>query len=200
TKLNDMTRTAISFLFLFLINLLLAQNSDYLYDPSPEQPYGLVHPDAPEQLKDWAPLIGTCDCKSVARNPDQSWGDTTIMVWRWKYIMNGWGVQDETLKADGGHSGSIRQYIPDSTRWYVHYYSNTGPTAILPAWEGNKQNDGTIVLYRPQAAPNGMEGFYKINFTQITESGFHWLGEWVNEDESFSYPTWRIYCRKRKAP
>ena len=172
-------------------------NATYAYEPSPDHPFGLPHPDMPEQHKDFAPLIGECLCKSLSRINQQTWGDTVMMTWRWKYIMNGMAVQDETLKEDGLHAGSIRQYIADSARWYVHYYSSNGPTATLPAWEGNKTENGDIILYRDQQAPNGMDGKYKITFSDISESGFNWLGEWVTPDESFSYPTWKIYCKKK---
>ena len=174
---------------------LQAQNS-YTYEPSSEHPFGLPNPEAPKELIDFAPLIGECNCKSVSRIDKDTWTDTIQMTWRFKYIMNGMGIQDETLKADGKHSGSIRQFIPDSSRWFVHYYSSNGPTSILPAWEGNKMEDGKIILYKDQKAPNGMDGNYKITFSDITSEGFNWLGEWVTKTESYSYPTWKIYCKK----
>lgn len=43
-----------------------------------------------------------------------------------------------------------------------------------------------------------MDGFYKITFYDISEEGFKWLGEWVNTTETFSFPTWKIDCKKRK--
>ncbi len=175
--------------------LLLAQ---YEYEPSAEHPFGLPNPEAPEEVKDWAKLIGECDCISTSRGPNQEWGEPVEMLWRFKYILNGKGVQDETLKADGQHSGSIRQFIADSTKWYVHYYSSNFPSTQLPAWEGTKVSEDSIVLYRPQVAPNGMDGFYKIVFSEITEDGFNWLGQWVNTTETITYPTWKISCKKRR--
>lgn len=169
----------------------------YEYEPSEEYPYGRPHPEAPQEIKDFAPLIGECDCQSIMRNQDQTWQEALPMIWRFKYIMNGLAVQDENLKTDGSHSGSIRQYIADSARWYVHYYSSGAPSPVLPAWEGGKTEENKIVLYRPQKAPNGMEGFYKIQFYDISRAGFKWLGEWVNPDESIRYPTWKIECEKR---
>ncbi|MEM6348197.1 MAG: hypothetical protein AAF927_30225 [Bacteroidota bacterium] len=178
--------------------LSFAQTNTFDYEASPEHPFGQPNPEAPEQIGDWAPLIGECDCKSVSRNPDQSWAEPVDMVWRFKYIMNGNAVQDETIKADGLHSGSIRQYNADSSRWYVHYYSNSVVSPNLSAWEGNLTEDGQIILYKPQTAPNGMEGFYKITFYEISEQGFKWLGEWVSPDESFKFPAWKIECEKRE--
>lgn len=174
---------------------LLAQ---YDYDSSLEHPYGLPNPEAPKELLDFAPLIGECDCKSQTRNADQTWAEPSDMVWRFKYIMNGMGVQDETLKADGRHSGSIRQFIADSTKWYVHYYSSGSPSPTLPTWEGNKNEDGNLVLYRDQKAPNGMEGFYRLTFYDIENTGFKWIGEWVDKTESVVFPTWKIDCSNGK--
>jgi len=41
---------------------------------------------------------------------------------------------------------------------------------VISAWEGNRKNNA-ITLYKEQKTPNGMDGFYKINFTDISEKG-----------------------------
>ena len=184
---------------LTLLITCLAWGQSYLYEASEAYPYGRPNPDAPKEVTDYAKLIGTCDCKSVSRISRTEWADTVSMIWTFKYIMNGWGVQDMTLKGDGKHSGSIRQFNADSSKWYVHYY--TGPSAVpmLPSWEGTtKTEDGSLVLYRENAAPNGMEGFFRLTFSNISDDGFHWAGEWVDKAETIVYPTWRIVCKKRK--
>ncbi len=168
------------------------------YSVSETNPYGLPNPEAPEEIKDFQPLMGKCNCRSISRNQDQSWADAVDMTWEWKYIMNGMAVQDETLKADGKHSGSIRQFIADSSKWYVHYLSSGAPTTTLPTWEGNKKANGNIVLYRDQKAPNGMEGYYRLTFYDINKSGYKWIGEWVDKTEKIVYPTWKIECSKNE--
>lgn len=183
--------------FILMLLLPITTIAQYDYEPSKEHPYGLPNPEAPKELLDFAPMIGTCDCKSKTRNQDGTWAESIDMLWRFKYIMNGTAVQDETLKTDGGHSGSIRQFIADSTRWYVHYYSNKMPSTILPTWEGVKRESGTIVLYREQKAPNGMEGFFRLTFSDMSDKGYKWIGEWVSTDESIVYPTWKIDCMRR---
>ena len=182
---------------LALVLLPLFTLAQFDFEPSAAHPYGLPNPEAPKELLDFAPMIGECDCKSQTRNPDQTWAEPVDMLWRFKYIMNGMGVQDETLKLDGKHSGSIRQFIPDSTRWYVHYYSSGAPSTILPTWEGNKSEDGKIVLYRDQKAPNGMDGSFRLTFYDMSGEGYKWIGEWVNPDETIVFPTWKIDCTKR---
>lgn len=171
------------------------------YEANSQYAYGRPNPKAPKQIKDYAPLIGICDCTSQNRNPDQTWADPVPMTWVFKYIMNGMAVQDETLKADGAHSGSIRQYNSDSTKWYVHYYSSAAPIPTLPSWEGVKDSEANkIVLYKDSPAPNGTPGNYRLTFSDISEEGFKWVGEWVDKAETMAFPTWKIDCKKRNTP
>lgn len=186
----------LAYLFFFFASIF--SYAQYEYEASAKNPFGKLNPEAPEQTADFAPLIGTCVCKSVTRIDQNTWADTVMMNWTFKYIMNGMAVQDETLKEDGAHSGSIRQYNADSARWYVHYYSSSTPTPVLSAWEGNKNENGDIVLYRDQPAPNQTPGFYRLTFSNITENGYNWAGEWVNKTETFAYPTWKIFCKRKE--
>ncbi|MEM7548442.1 MAG: hypothetical protein AAF363_02125 [Bacteroidota bacterium] len=180
-------------IFMMFSQLSIAQ---YSYEPSLEYPFGKPNPEAPEEIKGYDALIGLCNCKSETKGPDGSWNEPVPMTWRFKYIMNGWGVQDETLKEDGTYSGSIRQYNTDSSKWYVHYYTSANVSPQLSSWEGSRNSDGNIVLYRKQKAPNGMDGFYRLTFYGIDESGYKWIGEWVSPDESVIFPTWKISCTR----
>lgn len=165
------------------------------YEATEAQPYGKPNPEASEKLLDFSPMIGTCDCLSETRKQDQSWNEPVKMIWRFKYIMNGLAVQDEVFSEGNRYAGSIRQVIED--KWYVHYYSSQSPSKVLPAWEG-ELTDNKIVLYREQKAPNGMEGFFRITFYDMSDNGFKWIGEWVDTNEKIVYPTWKINCKKRK--
>ena len=186
------------YLFLsILISWGTVAQIDTRYEPNADYPHGRLNPKAPKEVADWDALIGTCDCDSDIRNPDGSWAETTKMVWKWKYIMNGTAVQDETWLPNGRHAGSIRQFIADSSKWYVHFYSDPGATPALPAWEGGMRGD-SLVLYRDQKAPNGMDGMYRITFSDMNTDGFNWIGEWVDTTENIVYPTWKISCKKRK--
>ena len=184
-------------LFAATILLSYCAIAQYDYAASSKNPFGKLNPNAPPETADFANLIGTCDCNSVSRIDQNSWADTVKMLWTFKYIMNGKGVQDLTLKEDGTHGGSIRQYNADSSRWYVYYYTSSVITPTLSTWEGGKKQDD-IVLYKDQPAPNGMEGFYRLTFSNISNDGFNWAGEWVDKTEAIVYPTWRIFCTKIK--
>lgn len=153
-----MKKLSFSILFgaVLLMGLSLnAQQLSFPFEPLAENPFGLPNPKANPAIKDFAPMIGLCNCVSQARNADQTWAEPEAMTWRFKYIMNGMAVQDETLKANGVHSGSIRQFNSDSLKWYVHYYTSSAAVATLPAWEGNVTAEkDKVVLYKEQKAPN----------------------------------------------
>ncbi|TYA59679.1 hypothetical protein [Formosa maritima] len=183
-----------------LANLLVLVSfslfSQYNYEPSEASPFGQPNPEAHKQITDYEAMIGSCNCTSTRINQDGTWTEPESMTWTWKYILNGMAVQDQTLKSDGSHSGSIRQFIADSSRWYVHWYSSKTPSTTFPTWEGNKKENGNIVLYKDQAAPNGVEGFYRLTFYDISKSGYKWVGEWVDKTETVVFPTWKIDCTR----
>lgn len=184
---------------LFLLALFASFSSfaQKNYNASKEFPYGKANPEAPQQVKDYQTLIGTNKCSSESRNPDGSWANPVDMIWTWKYILNGMAVQDESFKSDGSHAGSIRQFIADSSRWYVHWYSSKTPSTTFPVWEGNKKED-KIVLYREQKAPNGTDGYFRLTFYDMSDIGFKWVGEWTDKEEKIIYPTWKINCIRQK--
>ena len=183
-------------LLIFLSFFVVSVSAQYEYEPSMQNPFGKLNPAAYLQTTDFEPLIGVSECISESRAADGSWNSEVNMLWKWKYIMNGMAVQDETLKEDGLHSGSIRQFNADSSKWYVHYYSSKGIPKTLPAWEGEKK-DSKIVLYREQKAPNGMDGSYRLTFYDMSETGYKWIGEWVDKSETVVYPTWKINCTRK---
>ena len=167
------------------------------FEPSEEYPYGQANPKAPKQLNDFAPMIGLCDCLSERRNQDGTWPEPIKMIWKFKYIMNGMAIQDETFKEDEINSGSIRQFNLDSLKWYVHYYTSNAASPKLSSWEGGKEND-EIILLMPQKAPNGMDGFSRLTFYDINENGFKWMGEWIDTAGQVNFPFWKIDCTKRE--
>ena len=166
------------------------------FEATEQNPFGLKNPAAPEQLGDFEPMIGVCDCKSSRRGPDGVWADTTDKVWQFEYTLNGTAIQDHTW-AQGFFATSIRQFHVDSNKWVVNYSSYPLVSTTGGVWLGGKVGDD-IVLNKPQKAPNGMDGFSRLTFTNISKSGFDWRGEWVNEEQGIVYPFWKIWCEKRE--
>ncbi|GJM06074.1 MAG: hypothetical protein DHS20C09_20700 [marine bacterium B5-7] len=168
--------------------------ADYKYSSTAEHPFGQYNQAAPPEILDFSPLIGQADCQSMTR-VGETWSEPISMIWTFRYIMNGTAIQDDTLKSDGTHSGSIRQFNPETDLWHVHYYTSKTIADELPVWTGGKVGSD-LIFWRTQKAPNGMAGFYRLTFSEITETGYQWLGAWVDESKTVSYPTWKINCKK----
>ena len=183
-------------LFCISIHTTSSQDSYFKYSVSNENPFGKINPKSPKEIQDYKGLIGKCNCISVRRNKNGSWSKPQKMTWNWKYIMNGTAVQDETLKEDGSHSGSIRQYDTKKQQWNVHYYSSAFVSSKLSVWTGNKTKEGKIVLFKNHKSPKGVAGFYRLTFYDISKDGYSWVGEWTDLDEKNVYPTWKISCKR----
>lgn len=171
------------------------------FEANAEFPFGRANPMAPKQLADYAPLIGSWSCESIATTPEGAPGAPIKMTWKFSYIMNGTAIQDQTLKADDQHSGSIRQFNEEEDKWYVHYYSTTRITS-LSTYTGNKQ-DNDIVLYKTISdvkTPEGIDAYYRLTFSNISENGFSWSGDWVDpssDPDQLLATTWTINCSDR---
>ncbi len=183
--------------FLCILSMAFKANSQKMdFIPNETIPFGRFNPAAPKEVRDYEEMIGICDCKSLARRSDGTWPDSVNMVWKFEYIFNGRAVQDRTFREDGFNATSIRQYDPDSSRWVVSYFSSNSANPSAPVWTGNRDKE-QMILYKEQTAPNGMKGYYRITFYEITHRGFRWKGEWVSENESVVFPNWYIDCKKR---
>ena len=170
---------------------------EFNYESSNVYPFGRYNPEAPEQVKDFEPMIGICQCRSVQRNPDGSWQDTIDMLWKFKYILNGTAVQDETWKANKMYATSIRQFHQDSQQWVVSYNAYPGVSTTSKVWLGKKEAE-RIVLKQPFQTPNGMDGYSVLQFYDMTRDGYRWKGEWIKDDNTITYPFWYIDCRRNR--
>ncbi|MDH3649781.1 MAG: hypothetical protein OEQ53_08860, partial [Saprospiraceae bacterium] len=179
---------------LVVASLCLLSTSVYsqlIYEASSVHPFGLPNP-AALHVTDFKEMIGVCPCKSVQRNPDGTWQDTIDMSWKFKYILNGTAIQDETWREETDfYATSIRQFYADSGKWIVSYSSYPAISFSPGIWKGSRK-EGKIILTRPQKAPNGMDGFSQLTFFDISPEGWKWKGEWVKDDHSVTWPFWTI--------
>lgn len=189
----------INIIALFAIVFTLDSNtfSQEEYKANEKNPFGTLSPNAPKQVADYRDLIGISDCKSRQRGADGNFKAPVDSVWQFKYILNGTAIQDETWKSDGTHTSSIRQFNEKKSEWYVTFFASNSTNPRPPVWSGNKDKKGDIILTKSQKAPNGMDGFSKLTFYEISKNGFKWKGEWVDPKETIKFPFWTIECKKR---
>ncbi|MCB0373241.1 MAG: hypothetical protein KDD31_09555 [Muricauda sp.] len=169
------------------------------FEASPGFPYGIPNPKAPEQIRDFDDLIGTCDCKSLQYRPGVA-NDTLPLLWKWKYILNGNAVQDEGWfgNDDTFQSSftSIRILDPATKKWTVPFFipQLRGDPQI---WKGGREND-VIVLRKEQKSNSGDDIQSILTFSNISDDGFNWEGKIVNHTKNTSRVFWRIWCKKRR--
>ena len=157
-----------------------------------------IRTDSLEVIKEYADLIGICDCKSLSRTNTGQWGDTTNLIWKWEYIMNGKAIQDtgEYYYANKQQSfTSIRVYDSQNNHWYVSYFT---PNLTSPplTWTGGKEED-QIVLKREDDSQGG-KTVSTLTFSNISKQGFSWEGTLTQLASGTNYTFWKIWCEKRK--
>ncbi len=169
------------------------------YDPSVRDPFGLPNPDAPPELAEFAFLAGNHNCLDERRSADGATWVKNDRLWDGRYTMNGFAIIDSG-GVGGSANGNMRVYDATAGKWNVTFFSM--PTYSSGVWQGNKVADDSgagysMVLSQPQNAP-GMqrEGVSRLTFSEISESGFNWIGEWVSKDGSIVYPFWKISCTR----
>lgn len=158
----------------------------------------ITETDTSAAAKEYADLIGVCDCQSLSRNNTGQWGDTTKLIWKWEYIMDGKAVQDTGEYYNGNELQSftsIRVFDDQNKQWYVSYFT-PNLTAPPKTWVGGKDKD-RIILTREDEGPGG-KTLSTLTFSKITEQGFTWEGTSTHLSTGNTYTFWEIWCKKRK--
>jgi len=164
-----------------------------IYDPSPQYPFGRPNPDAPSELAEFHFMVGQNKCVEERRNSSNGDWISASRSWDAHYYLNGFAIMDS------GHSGkswngNLRAYDVNNNEWHVTFFSM--PVYSSGVWKGLKEGN-KIVLKQPQKAPgSGVEGVSRLTFSNISDAGFEWIGEWVSSDGSVVYPFWKISCQK----
>jgi len=188
----------------FLITLSASSQNDskfpeswFTNEPSTENPYGRSNASEVSQLNDYDQLIGVCSCRSTRLQQDGSWSKPVLLKWKWKYIMNGNGVQDEGWYGDEknvSYFTSIRLYDATKKHWYVTYFA-PNQTKEPDTWTGGLV-DKNIVLKGDIKTPSG-NVFSILTFSNISDKGFDWEGKILNsEEDTIGRSFWKITCEK----
>jgi len=161
------------------------------YEPSPAYPHGRAHPDAPEELEQFAFFIGEFDCIDRQRNNDGDWREFPA-IWNASYFLGGFGIQDKYY-AQGFQTSNVRMFFPNEGVWKVSYFS--APTYASGEWVGKKQGDD-IVLDRTFDRADGTSSVSRLTFYDISDEGFEWKGESIRGDAD-PVATWTSSCKRR---
>lgn len=165
------------------------------YEPSAEFPFGRPNPAAPPELAQFHFIVGQSNCEEELLNgATQEWVEGQ-RTWDASYYMNGFAIRDAGRTGSGGNNGNIRIFNPATGQWQVHFFSM--PVYSNGIWSGGMEGDN-MVLRQPQKAPGtDLDGVSRLTFSNISDEGFDWAGEWVSDDDAdIVFPFWRISCSK----
>lgn len=166
-------------------------------EPTKSHPFGKANENAPKEMKDFDLLIGDCTCKSVQYSAKGIPGDTIPLKWRWKYILNGNGVQDDGWYGNDTIQSaftSIRILNPQTKKWQVPFFT-PNMTRNPSIWNGGKEGD-KIILRRPYKVQDSIEVVSTLTFSNISDQGFNWEGKSYFPAKKSSTVFWRIWCKK----
>ena len=164
-----------------------------LYEPSAQYPFGRPNPAAPQELQQFAFMIGRNDCEEDKLNNATGEWESSRRSWDAYYYMNGFAIRD-SARSGANHNGNIRIYDPAAQLWRVTFFSTPGFSSGV--WSGGMEGD-RLLLSVPQKAPGtDIDGISRLTFSNISPRGFVWTGEWVSADGEVVFPFWRISCVK----
>lgn len=185
-------------IFLLLLCLAACQTNpprpaSLQYEPSAQYPFGRANPEAPAETAQFDFMIGENDClEQRIDNATGEWVDG-VRSWDAHYYMNGFAIRDSG-KSGATTNSNIRVFDTAASEWAVTFFS--APIYGSGTWRGRMEG-GNMVLRQAQKAPGtDFDGFSTLTFSNVSDRGFDWSGEWISEDGSVVFPFWRIQCQK----
>lgn len=168
-----------------------------------EFPFGKLHPKAPPETEQFGQLAGIWECTNSAFFQGR-WVSGWKATWAWKYILDGFAVQDlwiqkeidlpppaAGLKRDLAGT-NMRLYNPQTKRWEIMWFTNANNSSTIIYAE----QQGDAIVMKPEAATNSPQR--RITFYGITRESFEWKSEVLQEDGETWQATTKISAKRVK--
>jgi len=151
--------------------------------------HGSIHPDAPEELKQFEFMVGEFARQERRRNTDGSWGEWQAGEWNARYFMNGFGIIDESVNYETGVSTSnTRIFDPAEQRWKVTWFKFPDYKSLTA--QGTRTGNEMVLT------PAGSEQRYV--FSEITPDSYLWMLQAPINGEYVS--VYEIRCIRKARP
>jgi len=162
---------------------------------------GQPHPEAPEELAEFAFLIGRWNCDVRYLNPDWKTYSEGQGSWTAYYMMDGHAIQDDFRGAfaKGYIATTFRAYNVREGRWNGYWLDGRGGVWSRPLIE---QDVGTGVALRTQIEALDPEGNpaeleLQYHFYDVAEDAFRWRQSVsLDEGETWVEDTMLIDCKR----
>lgn len=186
---------AVSVLFLLAV-AVAAQTADHVgpafvpaMNPLQQEEYGRPNPDAPQELRQFAFLIGRWRCESRVKSEEGDW-QTFRATWVGRYILDGYVIADEFRQF--GPSGELmqlgqnyRSYNTDEGAWAMRWLDALNSTwlEVGPEERGGVQVGDSSIVFKHGLPPGPVAELFpahtvfRITFSDISEESFNWQAE-----------------------
>ena len=122
--------------------------------------YGAPNPGAPQELSEFAFLIGKWHAQGRTLQDDGTWKEP-VMVWTFRYILDGYAIAGvfEEQGEDGELTSAgmdFRFYNRDQDRWTIEYFVPRVSFLMSQAQEdvgGVQASDTSVTVVRPLTSP-----------------------------------------------
>lgn len=154
-----------------------------------DRAYGRPNPQAPEELAQFAFLIGTWRCESKIKRPDGEY-TTHPAEWIGRYILDGYVIADEFRQF--GPNGELTQlgetyraYDAASGSWVMRWHDALTASwlDLGPADLGGVQVSDSSITFRHRVPPDlptelfPPHALFRVSFSDISGDHFTWRAE-----------------------
>jgi hypothetical protein len=166
--------------------------------------FGKAHPDAPPEIAQFGRLVGIWRAEQEVRTKDGGWAEGEPAVWTWKYVLDGFAIQDlwlhteEHLPAYLGPLGrsyqltTLRIWERGSSSWRVAWAANgAGKTPGMDFGTFVGRGDGDDVVMHGESA----FGQQRVTFSKVTANSFVWTSEYSTDGKTWT-PVMRVRARR----
>lgn len=143
-------------------------------------PWDQRHANAPEAVEQFGQLAGLWLVENVSMNRQGVWSAPDTAYWAFKYILDGYGVQDLYFIKRAGVSGGltqIRVYYPEHDQWAIKYVSYNGDGITQDGEFVAHEENGAMVMNELEQR----EGANRITFFDMKPDAFQWKTEYYIE-------------------
>ncbi len=178
-RINFCTPLVLLFFVSVVLNNILAQGNDIdIHKGS-----NILNPNAPKETYQYGQLVGTWNCTISNLDLKKNKWETRKATWHFKYILNGYAIQDFWINHENAESESqelfgtnIRIYNPSLNIWKCAWMEN-GKNTLSGIWESYQNEKNELVL-------EDGTGEWQIVFHHIEKNRFDWKWEYRQIDGS----------------
>ena len=155
-----------------------------------EHEYGKPNPNAPQELSQFAFLVGKWRGEAKLKREDGTW-ENLKALWEGRYILEGYAIADEyRMTTPTGEllvlGINLRSYDAKKKAWNLKWLNALAGTwtDLGPEELGGVVVDGKTISYRMKE-PVAQHAFTRATYTDISADHFIWQGDRSNDGRTW---------------